>query len=690
MAFSSVSSTPASAGEILRLKAGEIRLETASKQFIANSAKDILSGRSNAEQYFILQFAGQISESDKAELRTQGIEPKTYLPDDALIVKASRRNAAAAALSPEISAVAPYAAEWKISPDIFDIAQDHGTFMISTFDDALTDEVLNELNLVPGVQAHRSGQRGIIAQMSLGNVGRIARIEGIEWIQTLPVFITFDLPMAAEFITPSATVPPITGYESGTKLMKMENAWKRGFSGKGQVVGMADTGVDTGIISTMHPDLSNVVKGYAMGYGSKTWEDINGHGTHVCGSVIGTGAVSNGGIRGGAYNATMVVDGLWSPIMNNLAFKTDFNIIVGKPYADGARIHTNSWGSPQNLGAYDSFASQADAYMWENPEMLMIFAAGNSGVDANKDGRIDEGSVSSPGTAKNVLTVGASENLLAEGGIQRAHGTLRGGDKNWGVEPIKSDTLSNNADGMACFSSRGPTKDGRLKPEIVAPGTNIVSVLSTKAKEKMWGEFGTDYVFAGGTSMATPLTAGAAAVVREYLVKDRGFATPSAALLKASLIHTAKDMYPGQYGTGPKQELPTRRPNVHEGYGRVDMEQATSLGNAVLVDDKAGLGLNETKGTSVFVQNGKGLRVTLVYTDAPGAASSAKALVNDLDVQIVSSSGKVYEKADRTNNTEMLEIANLPEGTYQVLVKGMNVPQGKQGKQPYALLISRY
>ena len=78
------------------------------------------------------------------------------------------------------------------------------------------------------------------------------------------------------------------------------------------------------------------------------------------------------------------------------------------------------------------------------------------------------------------------------------------------------------------------------------------------------------------------------------------------------------------------------------------------------------------------------------FTDAPGATSSAKALVNDLDVQVVSSAGKVYEKADRVNNTEMLELEGLPAGNYQVLVKGVNVPTGKQGKQPYALLISRY
>src|SRR5690606_3045570 len=83
--------------------------------------------------------------------------------------------------------------------------------------------------------------------------------------------------------------PELTGYESGTRIMRFESAWERGFHGEGQVVAMADTGLDSGDLSTLHADLNTVISGHAMGYGSVTWEDPHGHGTHVAGSVVGTG-----------------------------------------------------------------------------------------------------------------------------------------------------------------------------------------------------------------------------------------------------------------------------------------------------------------------------------------------------------------------------------------------------------------
>jgi hypothetical protein len=75
--------------------------------------------------------------------------------------------------------------------------------------------------------------------------------------------------------------------------------------------------------------------------------------------------------------------------------------------------------------------------------------------------------------------------------------------------------------------------------------------------------------------------------------------------------------------------------------------------------------------------------------DAPGAANAAKALVNDLDLVVVDSKGTVVaESKDRINNTEMLELKGLAAGDYQVVVRGVNVPQGVSGKQPFALLAS--
>ena len=127
--------------------------------------------------------------------------------------------------------------------------------------------------------------------------------------------------------------------------------------------------------------------------------------------------------------------------------------------------------------------------------------------------------------------------------------------------------LSNGIQGMAAFSSRGPCNDGRIKPDLVAPGTDIISTRSRMATGTGWGTLSnTNYIYMGGTSMATPLTAGAAALTRQWLMSTGGVANPSAALIKALMINGARDMTPGQYGTGAQQEI-RGRPDNAQGWG---------------------------------------------------------------------------------------------------------------------------
>lgn len=187
--------------------------------------------------------------------------------------------------------------------------------------------------------------------------------------------------------------------------------------------------------------------------------------------------------------------------------------------------------------------------------------------------------------------------------------------------------------------------------------------------------------------MSTPLVAGAAAVIREYLVTDRKINEPSAALVKATLMHTSEDMFPGQFGSvgaARGQEMLTTRPNQDQGFGRVDVEKATSLSSSLIIDEKTGLGPGDTHVYPVNVAKSTKLEATLVYTDAPGSAAASKALVNDLDVAVINAKGERFELNDRVNNHEHLSI-DLAPGTYQIEVRGANVPMGKQG---YALIVS--
>jgi subtilisin family serine protease len=230
----------------------------------------------------------------------------------------------------------------------------------------------------------------------------------------------------------------------------------------------------------------------------------------------------------------------------------------------------------------------------------------------------------------------------------------------------------------------------------VAPGTNIVSVRSKNPKAKpedSWGIYDDNYLFMGGTSMATPITAGAMAVVRQFLVSKIGESV-SAAMMKATVTNTAEDLFPGQFGTRASgQEQPTMRPNNHEGWGRVNLATLVGDRNIGLYDERAGLATGQSKTFKADVRAGQALRVTMSYTDAPGTASAAKTLVNDLDVKVVDSAGKVYypngkSAKDSVNNTEEVDLLNATPGSYQVIVTGANIPQGKNGAQPYALVVS--
>lgn len=679
----------------LKLKQSSVDLKTHSSSSMMNLGGPVAM----ASKYFVVQFENVITEQDRKELKANGFEILQYLPDDAYIVSGNFANAQDLKnRNSRVYAVAPYASEWKLSSELQSMSvfdnESKVVLNVRLLPKADLKAVTSELSKLNDVSVLASSSRFIALRSSKLKSLEIANIEGVEFIQVQPEITTFDMDVSDDD-TPVANEnlgETKTGFESGTKVMNFDKAWERGFTGQGQTVAMADTGLDLGNKSNIHSDLQTVIGGEAVAMFGTSWEDPQGHGTHVAGSVVSRGVLSEGLIKGGAFNANFYAQGMWSSIFNNIMVPQDLGGMFKSAYNKGARIHTNSWGAMQNLGSYDNFSATVDQVMWENPDLLIVFAAGNSGQDMNRDGVIDPNSVSSPGTAKNTLTVGASENYMLEGGRQKACGEMKDGDKKWGVEPVKSDKLSNNTNGIACFSSRGPTNDQRIKPDIVAPGTNIVSLQSRHSSAtKLWGIYNSNYSWAGGTSMATPLTAGAAAVAREYLTKN-GFSSPSAAVVKASLMHSAVDLFPGQFGTGSTQELQKKGPNNQQGYGRVDMDAATTLAHGQIVDNQTGVGTGETQSVTINatenrVAMGDVLKATLVYTDAPAAASAGKTLVNDLDIQITTPNGQVITLNDGTNNSEAIEITDLIEGQYQVSVVGKNVPQGKNGKQPYALVV---
>lgn len=672
----------AEAGEILRLKGtGSIK---PSASFTEANAETGL---------YIVQWKGAVTESEKAQVRALGFQFLSYIPDDAFLLKGDLAMAEQASALPFVRAALSYEAGMKMEPELTRQGlfgfQDRAMVTVQMVEGADASPVLNFLSGATNV-----GHGLIVGESSVGALWQIANRSDVIWLERYLPMRTMNIDMGV--LAVSSAGP--TGYESGSRLINADAAYASGLDGTGQLVGFADTGLDSGDMGTLMADFQGQVKsGFAMGLGGSSWGDPMNHGTHVAGSIAGSGMSSNKGIRGTAPGAKLVAQGMWSDMMNNIMPPSIPKLFEGA-YKEGARIHSNSWGAPNSNGRYDSWAMLADTWVFNNPDFLPVFAAGNDGADRNRDGVIDEGSVASPGSAKNVLTVGASKNLLMEGGIQRRMAELRDGNNKWGAEPIASSMLSENGQGMAGFSSRGPTADGRLKPEVVAPGTNIVSARSKHPRAKpedSWGIYDDNYLYMGGTSMATPLTAGAMAIVRQSLQQKLGTASVSAALMKATVANTAEDLFPGQFGERSSgQEQPTRRPNNHEGWGRVNLATLVAEKNLSVLDQTVGLATGqEMKMTVDHRDSSKPLKVTLAYTDAPASANSTKTLVNDLDLTVVGPNGAVYfpngkNSRDSVNNMEQIDILNAQAGTYQVIVKGTNVPQGKNGAQPFALVIS--
>lgn len=671
-------------------------------------------------QEWILLYTRTPSLREEASLASARLRILNYLPDDALVVRGNHESVIQAQRNDSnMSAVMPYPPAMKLAANlptmsIFSQGQVK-LYLVKTFLESDRGQVARLIQNRKLGLVNESAGNSLFVEIRQQDLLQVASLPGVEHVQEPTRMQTMEMKFESgdrvlddgdngtsnEPQPQGGDYTDLSGLESGTKIMNMDVAWALGFEGQGQTAAMADTGVDSGDVATLHQDFAGAsVQGQIFGLYSKSWGDPMGHGTHVAGSIVGRGnaspvmAGSSWRLqRGAAPAAQFVGQSMWSPMLSNLMVPSQLSALFAKAYQGGARVHSNSWGAPNNLGAYDNYANQVDTYTFENQDMLVIFAAGNSGVDKNKDGRIDSGSTSSPGTAKNALTVGASENLVSAGGLQKPISEFRQAKDVWGAEPIWSSKVSDNPMGLAMFSSRGPTNDRRTKPEIVAPGTNVLSIRSQDPKaEALWGIYNKDYVWSGGTSMATPLVAGAAVVTRQILQQKYNIQNPSAAVVKAALMNTAFDMYPGQYGevgASRGQEILQRRPNSDEGYGRVDMKELSSRTLSVW-DEKIGVIQGETKSFNVEILQVQKVVINMVYTDAPGSVNAAVALVNDLDLSLVQSDGTVVsEPKDHVNNHEVIEMTLNP-GKYQIRVNGAKIPLGRQGSQSFAIVMSSY
>jgi subtilisin-like proprotein convertase family protein/subtilisin family serine protease len=481
-------------------------------------------------------------------------------------------------------------------------------------------------------------------------------------------------------------------------------------------IDVTDEGLDGGLTPPAHPDFSSRISylnNYSSDAGADAARDCGGHGTNVASIAAGNNNASGSLAEDSAgYNYGLGVAPfaqLGASKVFNCArvFTSGFSAatLASQAYDAGARISNNSWGTGDQVGwgDYNALARQYDALVRDassgagNQELVEVFAAGNDG-EGNPGDVPNEGygTILAEGTAKNVITVGAAEGVRPFG--------LDG----CGV----ADSGADSARDIIDFSSRGPTDDGRLKPDLVAPGTHMVGARPSHSGYTGNGACvpffaGTSafYSMISGSSQAAPQVSGAAALVRHWYERTEG-ANPSPALTKALLINTATDLAGGSTGKGAT--IAAGR-NTDQGWGRVNVGAALDPTPREYRDQDAAdtfAGPGATRSVTYAVQNAaKPVKVTLVWTDAPGPASGS-AWVNNLDLEVEARGnrylGNVFAgalsrtggSADTRNNVESVYLPPGTTGRFTVSVKsitvgGDGVPGvGDSTDQDYALVVS--
>jgi subtilisin family serine protease len=678
-----------------------------------------------SQKYYIVQFNGPVQQSWKDAVTAEGAELLYYLPDFAFKVRMNPGIASRVERLNSVSAVVAFRPEFKIKSDLkrdgemrlYHIRIERG----SNFAQVRT------LVRQTGAQVLGFENDVLVVAANGAFVDAIAQLDDVASIGNFQLNQTFSEPSA-----------PAQNDYSIANIIGAEAAHLRGYNGSTQTVAVADTGLGGGTPTTAHRDINGRVTAIYNwpGVTDSCWTitddgaiDVDsGHGTHTAGSVLSAGA-PNGIGKGSAPAANLVFQATenWATMKGICALyypngyyltglPSDLNQLYQQAYNAGARIHSNSWGSAV-AGDYTLDSANSDAFMWNNRDMLITFSAGNEGIDANSNGVIDNDSIGAPGTAKNVLTVGASENqrsdnypcdaslayttCASQGGVNSIFTYGSAWPSDYPANPINSDSSGNNAQQMAAFSSRGPTDDNRIKPDVVAPGTWILSAYSDLYQQGYdgstnpqngayqydgWGfPYDAYYKYMGGTSMSNPLTAGGAAVVRDYYNKAHGI-NATGALVKATIINSAVDILDENNDGANDNDFPI--PNVHEGWGMINLDAATD-GTIQFVEEGTGLSTGGSANFQVTTTGGP-LRVTLVWTDYPSTEAASINLVNDLDLTVSGPSGtflgNVFSggwsatggSADRRNNVENVYIQNAAAGTYTVTVNAFNIPNGPQ------------
>ena len=642
---------------------------------------------------FLVRLVGPPAPDWLSRLKTAGAEVLTPIPSFSyLVMIPSERRAAIAAL-PYVEWVGPYHPAFKLSSEL---ARRHRQGALRESPVRLTVLVYEAMD-VEGTVNRIRGMRGDILNRSPFDFYDLVTV-------VLPESLVPDLARMPEVYAVEEAPEPRLEDESATQILAGQFSggvpfrpavgedsytdWlaARGLDGSGVTIGYVDNGV-TNVDPTNHLTgrvNENIGCGATGSEGHGQFGAANAGGSCAHPGEAGTGFKFGLGVApavnfinipylrsSGACNhddATRARDTL-----NNLG-----------PNGANGTIQNNSWGAggfsadgnvDEDVSytsyerTFDILTRDGDSTTAGNQPLITCFSSGNEGNTTPNSGGDGPATLTRPHAAKNILTTGSSSVYRPGSG-------------------------AGNIEDRSFFSSQGPTLDGRIKPDFMAPGgaaQNFAALSS--ASVNGFGSPLADglHSLSAGTSFATPQTAGGAALLVEWWQGIAG-SVPSPALVKGLLLNSARDLFGGN--------TPAPIPNRQEGWGRWNLGNILEPGSPTIVS--APPLVRKTSGLpAIYLDQGvvlattgdvyqlrlapaepsKPLKATLVWTDAPGAVGSCPSLVNNLDLELLQNGKDLFRgnamasgasvagaSADAINNVEQV-IQMAPSGVYTLTVR---------------------
>ena len=572
--------------------------------------------RLNRKSFVIIQFENIPGEQEKAQLKSEGIVLLDYIPDNAYTATVTNALNSSSLQKAKVRSVVELTVSQKMHASLA-----NGRFpSYAVKTPGMVDVWISfpKTFSFQEISEELRNKNFLITSETFKNYGVLELRIPVTRVSELATFPFVQYMQAVP--APDQAFNDHSEENSRANVLSSSVSGNRNLHGEGVVVGIGDNANPT-----LHIDFNNrIINRFAS-------ETSESHGLHVMGTMGGAGIIDER-YKGYAPKAKIIAHHFSNLLVNLPNYVKDYGMVVTN------NSYGNDVTSCNSFGAYDLYAQILDQQAFDMPYLENVFAVGNSGAVPCSPFPAGFGTVlGGYQAAKNIITVGNTQ-----------------------------------VDGqLSVYSSRGPAKDGRIKPEIVVQGTTIRSTIPDNK-----------YGLGSGTSMAAPAVSGSLALLYQQYRKLNGGANPKNALMKALICNSGMDK--GNAG-----------PDYKYGFGWLNLVRSAKM-------LESGSYLNGTvsnkaaKTHSITVpENTAQLKIMLYWNDPAAAILASQTLVNDLDIEVLNPSQvktlpKILDAAplnvdnpattgaDHINNIEQVVIDRPVAGNYTITIKGTAINQNPE------------